>query len=538
MEGFNKKLQAFLFVLLIFAITFQFRTLNKWIRHSDEYLKLYKFKEAKEGSPAVALSVMRPMASHDQLYDEEATIVITHPPPTDGIIEPCVCDLVSIDCLDSIRCLSQDTRTQQYAAALGVMTREWIKENATLSNYLVDNYAVDPIGKGVQYSTVRAWENWIKFNELPKISGHHHAMTFVNESSYPFCKEHDLRGKRCFFGDSNAKEDLDDFEWEALGNFSQRISNTTKRNIQNDVVQFRKRALIEQGQPPVAGDRNKRKGRVPALGYLLSFAHMTRIGFNRQPPIRDAYKKHIERVVAMAPPTDRVLRVSLHIRRSDSCGDAGKGHAMDGYQKKASELDSIAQTTDKRMCYDTGVYMDALLKVQELAKGKPRLDIYLATDHAGSVMDEIRTGYPNAYKDWNWNFLNYSRDIFQYVGEIEGPKNSRENQDIQGESAMADLWHLSHGQVFVGHLGSRFGKVSWLLSMARRNAFVPFYTVDGHSFCCEIDEACGKMKPYILSMTNCMTFMHAFLKKTKAEKEAYWVTGSIARKRTVLQQKE
>ena len=36
-------------------------------------------------------------------------------------------------------------------------------------------------------------------------------------------------------------------------------------------------------------------------------------------------------------------------------------------------------------------------------------------------------------------------------------------------------------KALVGHLGSRFGKVSWLLATARRNDFVPFFSVDGHS---------------------------------------------------------
>lgn len=521
MKGINKKTASF-FILLLFAIAIQFYTLFKWIgRH-----------EARDADPVVALSAildvpLRHMASDDQFYEEEATIVVTYSPHTNGIIEPCKCDLVSIDCLDSIRCMSQDTRTKQYFAALGVMTREWIKENATLHDEKVYPFPTEPIGKGVQYSAIEAWKNWIKFNELPQKSDDI-KMLFVNETLYPFCKEHNLKGKRCFFGDSSAKEDLDDFEREALGKISQIIYNTKKTDIKNDVIKFRNQ--IRKRNKKKGRNRNKKKGRAPALGYLLSFAHIARIDFNRQPPIRDAYKNHVERVVTTAPPMDREIRVSLHIRRADSCGGS-----ENGYEKKASELDSIAQTGDKRMCYETGVYMDALLKIQELAEGKPRLDIYLATDHAGSIMEEIQTFYPKAYKDWNWNFLNYSRDIFNYTGDIES--NQNKNHDIQGETAMADLWHLSHGEVFVGHLGSRFGKVSWLLSMARRNAFVPFFTVDGHSFCCEIDEACGKMKPYISSMENCLTFHHDSIDLTDKERkiysDSYWEVGSELRKSVV-----
>jgi hypothetical protein len=259
---------------------------------------------------------------------------------------------------------------------------------------------------------------------------------------------------------------------------------------------------------------------LPALGYLLSFAHIARIRFNRQPPIRDAYNKHIERVSNNSSSgTDGVVRVSLHMRRADSCSHGEKGYAMN-----ASKLDSVAQNSAKRLCYDTSVYIDALRRVEKLS-GKP-LDIYLATDHAGSVMEEIRANYKEEYKNWGWNFLNYSRDIFKYEGMIESDENDK--QGIHGESAVADLWHLSHGEVFVGHLGSRFGKVSWLLSMARRNTFVPFFTVDGHSFCCEIDEQCGKMAPYVSSMDNCMTFVHEFV-PDGANKD-YWQVGSEMRK--------
>ena len=66
----------------------------------------------------------------------------------------------------------------------------------------------------------------------------------------------------------------------------------------------------------------------------------------------------------------------------------------------------------------------------------------------------------------------------------------------------------SHGQVFIGHLGSRFGKVGWLLATARFHTFIPFFSVDGHSFCCDVDEHCARMKPYVSDMENCMTFSY------------------------------
>jgi hypothetical protein len=100
-----------------------------------------------------------------------------------------------------------------------------------------------------------------------------------------------------------------------------------------------------------------------------------------------------------------------------------------------------------------------------------------------------------------------------------------------GETAVADIWHLSHGQVFIGHLGSRFGKVGWRQATARHNTFVPFYTVDGHSICCDIDENCGAMAPYVVSMENCIAIYYAKSKfNTEHFNESeYWEKGATFR---------
>lgn len=511
MAGAKKILQAMVLLLFSCFILVQFYTAITFSAQQEQQEQ--KSYEPPVHVPAGSVVSARPLASSDHSYKEEATVVVTHSPHTNGTIETCRCDLISINCLDSIRCLRQDTRTEQYAATLGIMTREWIKQTATFLDEEDGQFDNDPIGKATQTQARDAWQQWFKYRILPKGFGPSHQSIFVNETWYPFCQKHGLHGKSCFFRNLDAEEDFDQFELDALENNKRYISEKIENDTKNDIIQFR---------------YNRLPDRFPALGYLLSFAHIVRIGFNRQTPILNTYKRHIQRVVASSPSTDRVIRVSLHMRRADSCD-----HRKDGYEETASELDSNAQQSGYRLCYATGVYMDALYRVQALAEGKPRLDIYLSTDDSGTVMDEIRTGYPEAYKEWNWNILNYSRDIFNYEGYIEGTENH--DKAILGESAVADLWHLSHGQVFVGHLGSRFGKISWLLSMARRNAFVPFFTVDGHSFCCEIDEPCGKMKPYIKNMEQCMLFTHQNIDMSDEELEAYWLHGSEIRKRAVLE---
>ena len=45
-------------------------------------------------------------------------------------------------------------------------------------------------------------------------------------------------------------------------------------------------------------------------------------------------------------------------------------------------------------------------------------------------------------------------------------------------------------------------KYGWFTAIARYNYFVSSFTVDGKSPCCDIDDACGKINPYIQSMYN------------------------------------
>jgi hypothetical protein len=97
-----------------------------------------------------------------------------------------------------------------------------------------------------------------------------------------------------------------------------------------------------------------------------------------------------------------------------------------------------------------------------------------------------------------------------------------------GEAAMIDMWHLSHGQVFIGHLGSRFGKLSWWQAIARQNSFVPYFTVDGHSVCCDIDEACGNVSAAVISMENCLTFLRE-TSPVVQDPDTYWTEGATVR---------
>ncbi|KAL7539806.1 hypothetical protein ACHAWF_006523 [Thalassiosira exigua] len=215
----------------------------------------------------------------------------------------------------------------------------------------------------------------------------------------------------------------------------------------------------------------------PPLGHLMVFAHIARMFFHRAPPVLEAYRRHRQSIwnrksSGRKSSNDNTLMVSLHIRRADSCGVLNSE-----YQQKASLLDSVPQVNGVRMCYETSVYLEALNRIKGIIE---------------DIADDSK-------------------------------------QALIGETAVADLWHLSHGECFVGHMGSRFGKVSYALATARRNRFIPFATVDGHSFCCEIDENCAAIKPHISSMINCVAFAWQ-LSHVQINRDYWGGSGSMARK--------
>ena len=51
---------------------------------------------------------------------------------------------------------------------------------------------------------------------------------------------------------------------------------------------------------------------------FMTFAHLVRILFNRQPHVREFYKEHVKTIKGVTNDQLPTLRVSLHIRRADS----------------------------------------------------------------------------------------------------------------------------------------------------------------------------------------------------------------------------
>lgn len=321
-------------------------------------------------------------------------------------------------------------------------------------------------------------------------------------------------GKDCFFRKLSDNEDFDPLEEEAL-----RVAPETEESAA--AIRLDLQTYLNRSHPDDAT--------LPALGHLLMFSHVARLRFNRQPTLRRIFEEHITTVHTFQNHTNaNILRVSVHMRRADSCD-----HKRRGYQSKASSLSSRPQVSGVRRCYATSVYMNALRRVQRMSQ-RP-MEVYLSTDYGGEVMAEIKKHFNDLYRSVTWKYLKYDRSIFRYGVMIDDIQQHQKLENL-GETAFVDLWLLSHGQVFVGHLGSRFGKMGWSLATARHNHFIPFFAVDGHSFCCAIDENCGLLKEYMDSMEVCISYQQELM-KVPANKD-YWKVGSKVRMIAVQQDRD
>lgn len=480
-------------------------------------------------------------------------------PNSDSI---CRCDIISMDCLDTIACMPDlHNPVRRHAMAwIGIELRSAIKATSTLRGY-IEPIDTMPLGKTLQYQTMQTWEGWRQRNVLPK--GHHHApgTIFIKPDLYPAClddtrmrsgrKRSNIKynGHSCFFERLGEAEDSANTIIEDEGRqWFNAEPEGTQQEVRATLYQFflnhqpkvqnkirpQPRPRPSESDSSDSDDTPEYDAQLSNLGHLMLFSHFCRLLFNRRPFLDDIYQDKLTAVQMPGTKNSTIdgdpFIVSVHIRRGDSCGWEGFMHQ----RREASPLESMAQFGSERLCYRTTVYLGAVRRIRELVPKTRPLHVYLSTDDVGNVMDEILTNtlVDDIVVD-KFHYLNYSRSHFNYftngTTSIEDEENHAK-QPILGETAISDLWLLSHGHAFVGHLGSRFGKVSWLLAMARRNTFVPFFSVDGHSFCCEIDESCALAKPYI-SVDNCLTFGHEY---SDYSHDNYWEEGSVARKKHLL----
>ena len=449
----------------------------------------------------------------------------------------CHCDLVSIDCLDSISCIPHHSPQNRHALVwIGLETRRAIKATSVFDGNSKSR-GIYPLGKQLQYATIDAWIHWRKHNILPQTYMRHRKSRFVNESWYPDCLKDNgtftsipyYNGVSCFYQGAADPEDSTGtiLEDDAIRWFNNSMSTMKQRNTKRS-VRKRLEAFLQEHQPHLkepdttAKIQNSNSNDIAAnasknlspLGNLMLFAHINRMLFNRRPFLGAIYQEKVTSLPGLpsvrgdaSKKSSKIQNggdsdsdtdgagnpfiVALHMRRGDSCGD------INPYQQKASPLDSPPQMGNNRLCYQTSVYMDGIRRIRQLVPKTRPLHVYVATDDAGDVIDEILNKKHSSYSNNSisslvdveverWHFLNYSRHHFNYLNLDNGVSSIEDNENLMkqpmlGETAVGDLWLLSHGHAFVGHLGSRFGKMAWLLATSRHNAFIPFFTVDGHS---------------------------------------------------------
>ena len=440
----------------------------------------------------------------------------------------CSCDFISTDCLSSMQCIpNHQTSLQQ--TARGILLRKFIKETAKFK--IEEPYHNSfPLGKLLQYKSIKSWSSWVEHNEIPEQHAPMPQYKFVNSSRYADCREKNLTGFHCYFTPYSEDEEYGDIELEAEPYVKEILNSKDKSHELMSRLKTLQRVQLQNAVR--VGGRDKRNN-VDLLDYLTSMAHFLRIQFNRRHPLIEitsraiVYNVKTEEQDALKEEQTSPLCVGLHLRRADSCMNGNP------YRKEVSSLFKSAQPSSLRACYETSVYMNALRRVNAMVRGKEpgrHIEVFVSSDHAGALIEEIQKHFADLYKTMTWHFHSTGREVFNYSGYVEGSDHSHSVHDILGESAAADLWLLSRGEVFIGHLGSRFGKVAYLLATARHNRFIPFLSVDGHSYCCEVDEPCGEMKPYITTMTECLVFSHELLLDNDMLNEDYWEVGSLARK--------
>ena len=69
------------------------------------------------------------------------------------------------------------------------------------------------------------------------------------------------------------------------------------------------------------------------------------------------------------------------------------------FESQASPLDSIPQHSNYRMCYATSVYISALRRIKEMSNGSRNIHVYLSSDYAGSILDDIKRQFKADFDD-------------------------------------------------------------------------------------------------------------------------------------------
>ena len=453
--------------------------------------------------------------SRAELYNNKSKktvdkLTVDKPSPTTVVSGKCSCSLASPDCLSAVACLPSAAESHAIIT-VGVLTRQIIQEKATFTGR-DDPLDQEPIRDALRMSSATVWRDWPQKNRLPFRYADTVPSTTTSKNSSSsssssnkksdstttkakkdkkqsksstkggtgknekkdkttstslqeedkYCVTNRLKGKNCFFKAMTQPEDLEDIEIAALEATS--VPPEVKVAVKNDLVLYRELR------------RKKRPNELPALGHLLTFAHLVRLRFNRRSNLKEFYEKHLHTQVgkqAAAAGTNNNSTVAT----TNTATTASKNSNVEYYPIRVSlQIGAGA---------DLHYYMDALEQV-EFMTGRP-VEVYLSsTDN--KILDLIEDKYQSLIHRFTWKYL------------VLSPEETATDY-----ARTAEMWLLSHGEVFVvGQLGTE-----WLLATARHNRFVPYLSIGGHGICEATDSSTTKSSSSSSSIFGCELFAGA-----------------------------
>ena len=225
--------------------------------------------QSQEGGESGSMTATTTTTSNYNRTSNTTVITTTSPDGT----RVCHCELLSTNCLDSIACLPITSYQSQLLVAQGLQMRRLMQDVSITANTHLDVWrGIHPVGKGMQYAAIRAWQLWTANHMLPKAYSAAADTMFFNSTHYPECRAKRWLGHACFFAPFNETEDstmsssqdgnpTNLLESEALGLLDQ---------VDTTMLRHHLHTSWQQGSS------------ARPLDQLLTFAHFSRLLFTRR----------------------------------------------------------------------------------------------------------------------------------------------------------------------------------------------------------------------------------------------------------------
>jgi hypothetical protein len=188
------------------------------------------------------------------------------------------------------------------------------------------------------------------------------------------------------------------------------------------------------------------------------------------------------------PQQRRILSVSMHVRQGDSCD-------YEVRYELPPESRYLSSKSGQRPCYHVDVYIRRLHELRELY-GVSR--VYLATDS----QEMLKRAQQET--QFEWIYLHLSRDLFSSSpttttasDTISAARESTKkwvdfyphsSNSLVTPSAVADLFLMKFGDLFLGAFTSHFSKLSFYLLVGTKMSLLPFVSLDYPLSCDTVDD--------------------------------------------------